>query len=90
MQRPFSNKQHVQQQALEENGPADSWGSEIQDGKRDWRMQALQTGAPPVSLEEGTREESQQMDWAKAWYPVAVIEDLDPKKPKGIMVLGSG
>lgn len=86
LQSPSSVKQ--QQFAEDQDNVEFGEGSSLQDGKRSWRTQAVQTEAPVETSQERTREERKQMDWPKAWYPVAVAEDLDPKKPKGIMVLG--
>lgn len=44
------------------------------------------SGMDLTALEDlGTREE---FDWNKAWYPVAVLEDLEPLKPTPIQLLG--
>lgn len=29
-----------------------------------------------------------ELDWAKAWYPVAILEDLEPRRPTPVEVLG--
>jgi len=28
------------------------------------------------------------MDWYKQWYPVAVLRDLDARRPTGVQLLG--
>ncbi|GAQ78985.1 pheophorbide a oxygenase family protein [Klebsormidium nitens] len=86
LQSPLS----VKRQQVREDQDNVGFGEEpgLGDGKQKWRTQAVQTEAPVDKVEERIREGRKQMDWAKAWYPAAVVEDLDPKKPKGIMVLG--
>lgn len=32
--------------------------------------------------------EEEQFDWARQWYPVAFVDDLDPTKPHSIELLG--
>ena len=34
------------------------------------------------------RETQETFQWTKQWYPVAVIECLDPSKPHSIELLG--
>ncbi len=33
-------------------------------------------------------QEEAKFDWAKQWYPVAFVDDLDPLKPHSIELLG--
>jgi hypothetical protein len=91
VQRPGSSRQQ-QERGVEEKeigGFSEGLGfHEGSEGKRRWRTQAVSTDAPPQTLESEKEEKKGQMNWAKQWYPVAVVEDLDPKKPKGIMALG--
>jgi hypothetical protein len=91
VQRPGFSRQQPKRGAEDEETGGFSKGLGLHEGsesKRRWRTQAVSTDAPPQTLESEKEEKKGQMNWAKQWYPVAVVEDLDPKKPKGIMVLG--
>lgn len=41
-----------------------------------------------LNTEAWQLEDTHQFQWTKQWYPVAVIEFLDPKRPHRIQVLG--
>lgn len=49
------------------------------------RLRAQTTQAP---LDTESRKEPQVVDWERQWYPVAVEEELDPKLPHAMRLLG--
>ncbi|CAL5224847.1 g7603 [Coccomyxa viridis] len=42
----------------------------------------------PTQTQEHQAQEEATFDWAKQWYPVAFVDDLDPTKPHSIELLG--
>mmetsp|Transcript_29425 Transcript_29425/g.77608 ORF Transcript_29425/g.77608 Transcript_29425/m.77608 type:complete len:556 (+) Transcript_29425:84-1751(+) len=54
-------------------------------------QQSTKSEGPSVMVMEREVEADtwgEQFNWKKAWYPMAVIEDLDPKRPTKLELLG--
>lgn len=53
-------------------------------------MQSVSTSSRSaiLMLQVRTEAEKDTYDWAKQWYPLAFVEDLDPKIPHPMELLG--
>lgn len=55
-------------------------------GSLEFDVSKLPLGQPRPTQEGGA--EAEQFQWTKQWYPVAVVEYLDPEKPHALKLLG--
>uniref|UniRef100_A0A383V820 Rieske domain-containing protein n=1 Tax=Tetradesmus obliquus TaxID=3088 RepID=A0A383V820_TETOB len=69
--------------AVVDNQQQDSW----QDSNAADVLQGC-TAAPAAEAAPQQQQIKEQFDWFKAWYPVAVLEDLDPALPCQVRLLG--